>query len=430
MFNRIKKIVGLKKEKEYEQNYPKEVHDALKNITNTMGDYFPLDKPHFSHEYIKKMENENPTHWIWKYVNDPIELNYRHSALQNSMIGRYDICIDLCETGLKKYPNSPYFLYMLGRTLGDLGNYESALNVLNHTIQLFPDFADVLIERGSIKANMGYFEEGLIDFKSAKTIEPTIMLPNFSVECALCNEKITQNTEFSFIFPGIIKGSFDLTPPRVICKNCADLKYSNNEDENIDVTSKMVIALNEGNYLEAFEKLKSIFNKENDSHWYNAGNILYNLDKENEALQCYDKAIFLNTHYIKAWYRKACLLFIRQDYNSAVKAFDNVISLDPDNMASWGHAALLNSMLCCVFLHNSAISGGKGTKELSEITRKKIEYTQKILDNKRIKRDDGSYQRIIPDSLNINDFVDYCYENRNELLDLLEDHTKVVIKSY
>lgn len=51
------------------------------------------------------------------------------------------------------------------------------------------------------------------------------------------------------------------------------------------------------------------------------------------------------------------------------------------------------------------------------------------MENKRLKREDGSIQKIIPDNLNIDDFVDYCIENQGELLNLLENQAIVEIKT-
>lgn len=429
MIKKFLRKTGLTREREYRQHYPDEFHEKLVNFDEIINDEYSLNKQYYSIDLIKKMEKDHPTHWFWKYVTDPIEMNFRGIALIKSMAGKYDSCIAICQNGLEKYPDSPYLLYLLGRTYGDRQNYEEGLIALNRLLDLYPDFADAFLERGSIKGGLGYIEDCLIDLKYAKTLEPDIILPNFSVECALCKACISENDEYSIIYPGAEKGSFDLTPPQVICKKCADGKFSQNIEDEPDQFAKIVIAMNKGNFLVAFDILTSIFNKENPSHWYNAGNILVNLKRFDEAYQCYDNAIFLNTHYTKCWYRKGSLLSYKQDYASAVKAFDNVIQLDPNNVYNWGHAAMLNSMLCSVIMNNSAINEGKGSKELSQLILKKIKFLQYILENKRLKREDGSIQKIIPDNLNIDDFVDYCIENQGELLNLLENQAIVEIKT-
>jgi tetratricopeptide (TPR) repeat protein len=100
------------------------------------------------------------------------------------MIGHYDDVVKICMNGLEKYPNSPYLLYMLGRTLGDIGKtshnnqkFNEGITILNHVIDLYPNFADAYVERGTIKFNLTNQDGAIHDFLQAKEIEPDIDLP-------------------------------------------------------------------------------------------------------------------------------------------------------------------------------------------------------------------------------------------------------------
>lgn len=179
---RLKKLFG--QDKEYEQTYPNEVHKALKSVDDIFNESLSINEPHCSMEFIKNKEIEEPTHWIYKNVTDPIEMNYRDRSLRKSMIGHYDEVVKICMKGLEKYPNSPYLLYMLGRTLGDIGKasndnqkYNEGISVLNHVIDLYPDFADAYVERGTIKIYLSSEDGAFRDFIQAREIEADIDLP-------------------------------------------------------------------------------------------------------------------------------------------------------------------------------------------------------------------------------------------------------------
>lgn len=156
----------------------------LSRIKQAFGHDMEYDDPQSSMELIKIQEIAQPTHWIYKKVVDPIEMNYRNSALRKSLIGDYDQVVNICMKGLKKYPKSPYLYYMLGRTLGDIGEistdnqkFNEGIIVLNHVIDLYPDFADACVERGRIQIYLSNQDEAIRDFLHAREIEPGIDLP-------------------------------------------------------------------------------------------------------------------------------------------------------------------------------------------------------------------------------------------------------------
>ena len=129
-------------------------------------------------EQINKLATEMPTHWFYKFVKDPREMHYRSKSLSESMQQKYADCIKTCEEGLQHYQDSPYLMYMLGRTLGDIGKIEKGIEILTRVIKHHPNFADAYIERGRCKANLKDIKGAQEDFSSAKEIEPYIDLPD------------------------------------------------------------------------------------------------------------------------------------------------------------------------------------------------------------------------------------------------------------
>lgn len=167
----------FKKERKYEQPYPDEQHKALVELQKIIPDK-KLSKLTPSLAKIKSMEQQLPTHWIYKYVNDPRQFVCRNQSLRSSMVGEYDKTLLICKEGLTQYPNDPYLLYMLGRTLYDIGRVtrdqnkiKEAADVLDHLLTLHRDFSDAYYERGKCKLFFGQLNEAEKDISSAVKFE-------------------------------------------------------------------------------------------------------------------------------------------------------------------------------------------------------------------------------------------------------------------
>jgi tetratricopeptide (TPR) repeat protein len=74
--------------------------------------------------------------------------------------------------------------------------------------------------------------------------------------------------------------------------------------------------------------------------WNSKGNTLTWLDKYNEAIKCYDKAIELKPDYADAWYEKGKALHNLTKYNEAIKCYDKAIELKPDYANAWNSKSI------------------------------------------------------------------------------------------
>jgi tetratricopeptide (TPR) repeat protein len=176
IFERLRKPVKT----EPEVPYPK-IHEQLLEIDKTTTKLVSnFDEPTITMDWIKKQEQLAPTHWSFKHINNPVEMNYRQQALSKSMIGKFDETIKICRAGLEKFPESPYLLYMVGRSFLDIHEFSKSIEILDYVISKYPDFADCYVERGVCKHNLGDAEGAKKDFLMARKIEPSISLPPFA----------------------------------------------------------------------------------------------------------------------------------------------------------------------------------------------------------------------------------------------------------
>ena len=150
------------------------------------------------------------------------------------------------------------------------------------------------------------------------------------IRCDKCNKPFFLKKKY-YDYKGKKKGSLEITNEKIYCKNCFDPLYTHDK-LNVESVEKMVIEMLEENYKEALKELEKHFDKTKKSNWYNKGNILQNLKRDKEALVCYNKAIFLDTHYVKAWYRKGQTPHEMDKFSDAGKCFENVLDLEKSRL--------------------------------------------------------------------------------------------------
>lgn len=69
--------------------------------------------------------------------------------------------------------------------------------------------------------------------------------------------------------------------------------------------------------------------------WFKKGLALSNLNRNEEALAAYDRALALNPRSVGAWQNKAALLFNAKRWNEALEAYDAALAVEPKNVDIW-----------------------------------------------------------------------------------------------
>lgn len=85
--------------------------------------------------------------------------------------------------------------------------------------------------------------------------------------------------------------------------------------------------------LEFYEKAIYLFNKE--TAWNNLGVLLHEAKDPIRALNCFEKAINLNTKMIAAWFNQGCVLFDLRQEKDALDCFEKALNLEPKNAQLW-----------------------------------------------------------------------------------------------
>lgn len=105
-------------------------------------------------------------------------------------------------------------------------------------------------------------------------------------------------------------------------------KILNPNQKKFESTIELINLIQEKKYIEALALHEKYFDGNNSADLYTKGNILLNLNRHREALDCYLKAIEIKDTYIKAWFRLGQTYFEFGNFEEARSAFIQVSALE------------------------------------------------------------------------------------------------------
>ncbi|HEY9673787.1 MAG TPA: tetratricopeptide repeat protein [Waterburya sp.] len=77
------------------------------------------------------------------------------------------------------------------------------------------------------------------------------------------------------------------------------------------------------------------FFRRKELEWYNRGNKFRKLQRYEEAISAYERAINIKSDYYEAWYCKAYLLEQLQRYEEAIASYDRALQIQPNAPDAW-----------------------------------------------------------------------------------------------
>jgi len=124
-----------------------------------------------------------------------------------------------------------------------------------------------------------------------------------------------------------------------------------NDTEDEKITIKLFSLFQESKWDEAL-KLVEKYDRKTEAYHYTKGNILCNLNRNEEGLESYQKALELDPKYIKAIYRIGEIFFYSNEWENAHSAFEDVVVLEQENKKTknaeweWIRPAIFYIILC------------------------------------------------------------------------------------
>ncbi len=161
------------KKKSEMKEYPNEYSPEMRDLTRR-GIELMKKAPKFSMEQISELSKIVPIRndLLSQDIVNSKEFECRNMALQYSMAGNLDECLNYCKKGLEINPKSPYLLYMRGRTYSDLKQFENGIDDLANAVELRDDFADAWYEIGRIHQMHNDMDNAILAYGKAQQLEP------------------------------------------------------------------------------------------------------------------------------------------------------------------------------------------------------------------------------------------------------------------
>ena len=79
----------------------------------------------------------------------------------------------------------------------------------------------------------------------------------------------------------------------------------------------------------------------NANAWYNKGMVLEKMERYNESLEAYRKAIDLDGDLDRAWYRQGHVLLIVQRFDESLASLDKAIEFNSENAEAWNDKGVI-----------------------------------------------------------------------------------------
>ena len=88
-------------------------------------------------------------------------------------------------------------------------------------------------------------------------------------------------------------------------------------------------------YLAGGITINHLINSSNATELYQRGNALAELNKYEDALNVYQKAINIKPEYLEAWLAKGEMLLALKRYQDAQQAYEQAIQIKQDAVEAW-----------------------------------------------------------------------------------------------
>jgi tetratricopeptide (TPR) repeat protein len=79
--------------------------------------------------------------------------------------------------------------------------------------------------------------------------------------------------------------------------------------------------------------------------WCDRGDALAKSGRDQEALQCFDRALAIDPRYVKAWALKGATLGMLDRHEEALKCLDTALAIDPRDVDAWNYKGATLGML-------------------------------------------------------------------------------------
>jgi len=250
---------------------------------------------------------------------DQHDLSIRGISLHT--LGKLKEAIEYLDRALRIDPTDADIWAYKGYVLNDLEHYEAAIDCTDRALEIDPNCAMAWTNKGNALWGLGQYAEAIACFDRALEIDQggwvVIPLSNKANVLHLLGRK---------------QEAMALYDQALAIDSVGD-------DAVEPWYNKGVLLLELERWEEAlscFERALEINPTRTDA-WTNKGSVLLKQSRMEEAISCFETALEFNPQLANPWFGKAQALEAMQRFDEAVACYDAILQFDPKSVGAWSH---------------------------------------------------------------------------------------------
>ena len=222
---------------------------------------------------------------------------------------KIDAALAIAKTTNKLFPDDVEGTGVLGSCLRATGNFEESLKHLDRTIELNPNYAEALINRGLIFLNKKDKSNALTDLEKAHQLKPHIK----QIWHLVLNLKMDANDFENTISLAEKMVKLDPVDEKIFATIALCYQHLNNYDDAV-IFYNEALSINP-DYAEVY---------------YNMGTVFKDQDKLEKAIDALNKAVSIKPDHAEAHNNMGVTLQDQGNLQEAIEAYNKALSIKPD----------------------------------------------------------------------------------------------------
>jgi protein O-GlcNAc transferase len=267
-------------------------------------------------------------------------------------LGRHGEAIASYDRALEIQPDDAETLYNRGNSLLQLARNEEAVASYDQALTIRPDYVNALYNRGNALSELGRHAEAIASYDRVVAIEPSYAdalnnRGNALLELKRYEEAVASLERALAIKPDYIHALYNRGNALWGLGRCeqAIAAYA----RALAIKPDYVDALyNRGNVLlelERYEAAVASYDRalairpDYVGALYNRGNALLELKRYQQAIDSYDRALMVKSDFAEAWNNRGNVLLELSRYDEAIVSCERALAIDPDVAEAWNNRA-------------------------------------------------------------------------------------------
>lgn len=301
----------------------------LNSATLNMATYYSMtDQKEDAYKIFKELYVLDPSNRF----GDSYMLVLMSSNNPQEFIETYDLNID------ESFPKDEQVMVMKAIALMDLERFEEAIPILDDALKYTDDKEGLKIihfHLGVSYFRLGELDKVIYEFEKAREYNDD---PSLLLQIANCYEMANQKEKAL----DVLKEYSELVPDNQdIKKKIENLRENDEPDSDEIYNNKCLTLINLNRFneaIECYDKALKI-NPNNVKAWNNKAFALHNLNRLDEAIECYDKSLEIDPNFISSLRNKAFALRTLNRLDEAIECYDKVLKIDPNDFGVWNNKA-------------------------------------------------------------------------------------------